>query len=289
MSFIMETVDSRRFPQNLLRFVIALGIGGILFSLYSLPVSKLGIPFLILTLIGTGAGALFSHRLLQGLRHIMLAESFAFLAMLLLGGEVAVLFAACVALCLSLRFSQNKTGLMFDAAIASLSTLLVFVVLRLVLGSVGDLTRTINALDLVKALFITAIIQSVITSTVVAIGGAYKIKQPVWLTWIRNFSRASLVYLAGAMAASFLALLIGAVGFNAFMAVMVVITIIDGAYRMYLGNANLGEAQTEERASALKDNSERFRSAFDHAAIGMALVSSEGRWLPVNRSLCEIL
>jgi diguanylate cyclase (GGDEF)-like protein/PAS domain S-box-containing protein len=34
---------------------------------------------------------------------------------------------------------------------------------------------------------------------------------------------------------------------------------------------------------------DRFRSAFDYAAIGMALVSTEGRWLQVNRSLCQIL
>src|SRR3712207_7943681 len=33
----------------------------------------------------------------------------------------------------------------------------------------------------------------------------------------------------------------------------------------------------------------RSRSAFDFAAIGMALVSTEGRWLQVNRSLCHIL
>lgn len=32
-----------------------------------------------------------------------------------------------------------------------------------------------------------------------------------------------------------------------------------------------------------------FRSAFEHAAIGMALVSPEGRWLSVNRSICEIV
>ncbi|HEX8652255.1 MAG TPA: EAL domain-containing protein [Pyrinomonadaceae bacterium] len=285
----METVDNRRFPQNLLRFVIALGIVGILFSLYRLPVSKLGIPFLILTLISTGAGARFSHRLSQGSRHIMMAESFAFLALLLLGGEVAVLFAGCVALCLSFRFSQNKTGLMFDAAVASLSTLLIYGALVLALGTVDDLARTASILDLVKAVSIAALIQSVINSTVVAIGGAYKIKQSVWLTWIRNFSQASLVYLVGAVAASLLALIAGTVGFNAFMAITVVITTVDGAYRMYLNNTYLNDAQPEERSSSLKDNSDRFRSAFDHAAIGMALVSSEGRWLQVNRSLCEIL
>jgi PAS domain S-box-containing protein len=40
---------------------------------------------------------------------------------------------------------------------------------------------------------------------------------------------------------------------------------------------------------ALQESEERFRSAFDSAAIGMALVSLEGSWLQVNRALCEII
>lgn len=39
----------------------------------------------------------------------------------------------------------------------------------------------------------------------------------------------------------------------------------------------------------LRESEERFRGAFEFAAIGMALVSPEGRWLRVNRSLCRIL
>jgi PAS domain S-box-containing protein len=45
---------------------------------------------------------------------------------------------------------------------------------------------------------------------------------------------------------------------------------------------------TREAEEALRE-SERFRSAFDHAAIGMALVGLDGRWLRVNPALCEIL
>jgi PAS domain S-box-containing protein len=44
----------------------------------------------------------------------------------------------------------------------------------------------------------------------------------------------------------------------------------------------------ERKSSALKESEERFRSAFDHAPIGVALVTLEGRWLKVNRSFCEI-
>ncbi len=39
----------------------------------------------------------------------------------------------------------------------------------------------------------------------------------------------------------------------------------------------------------LRESEGRFRSAFDSAAIGMSLVSLEGKWLRVNQSLCDIL
>jgi len=40
---------------------------------------------------------------------------------------------------------------------------------------------------------------------------------------------------------------------------------------------------------ALNESEDRFEIAFDNAAVGMALVSVEGRFLKVNRSLCEIV
>lgn len=39
----------------------------------------------------------------------------------------------------------------------------------------------------------------------------------------------------------------------------------------------------------LRESEERFRGAFDHASIGMALVAPDGRWLRVNASLCRIV
>jgi PAS domain S-box-containing protein len=44
------------------------------------------------------------------------------------------------------------------------------------------------------------------------------------------------------------------------------------------------------RAEArLRESEERFRAAFDHSAIGIALVALNGRWLHVNAALCRIL
>ena len=48
---------------------------------------------------------------------------------------------------------------------------------------------------------------------------------------------------------------------------------------------------TERRRAeeALRESEERFSGAFEHAPIGVALVSPEGRWLKVNRALCELV
>lgn len=49
------------------------------------------------------------------------------------------------------------------------------------------------------------------------------------------------------------------------------------------------EHQIAERTQELQRSEERFRSAFEDAPIGMALVALEGRFIRVNRSLCQIL
>ncbi|PMB38927.1 diguanylate cyclase [Fischerella thermalis CCMEE 5330] len=52
------------------------------------------------------------------------------------------------------------------------------------------------------------------------------------------------------------------------------------------------ELEIKERhfaEEALRESKERFHNAFDHAAIGMALVGLNGSWLQVNHSLCEIV
>ncbi len=47
--------------------------------------------------------------------------------------------------------------------------------------------------------------------------------------------------------------------------------------------------QRHRDALRLRDSEERFGSVFEHAAIGMALISADGRWLRVNRAICQIV
>ncbi len=54
------------------------------------------------------------------------------------------------------------------------------------------------------------------------------------------------------------------------------------------GNSPLAGREDKTIEEALRESEERFRGAFEFAAIGMALVAPDGRWRKVNRSLCRI-
>jgi len=58
----------------------------------------------------------------------------------------------------------------------------------------------------------------------------------------------------------------------------------DLSFAGYIGSA----LDITERKLAEEDK-ERFLSVFDYSAVGMALVGYDGRWIRVNRALCEIL
>jgi hypothetical protein len=50
----------------------------------------------------------------------------------------------------------------------------------------------------------------------------------------------------------------------------------------------LAERQRQQTAQALSQSEERFRATFDQAAVGIGHLSLDGRWIWVNRRLCEI-
>jgi two-component system, sensor histidine kinase and response regulator len=52
---------------------------------------------------------------------------------------------------------------------------------------------------------------------------------------------------------------------------------------------NIDTTERKESEEALQLSEERFSSAFEYAAIGMALVSLDGKWLKVNQALCDLL
>jgi len=69
------------------------------------------------------------------------------------------------------------------------------------------------------------------------------------------------------------------------------VTTLQDASGQVTGYLGVGEDITSRKRAeeALKTSEETFRSAMEYAPIGMAILDLEGRWLQVNKALCELL
>jgi diguanylate cyclase (GGDEF)-like protein/PAS domain S-box-containing protein len=297
-----------RLNQFFVSVVTAAGGLVVVFSAANLKqahVDLLDLRFLLLALATVLIGSRLTIQIPRVKAHISVSDTFVFLCLLLFGGEAAILLATTEALCSSLRLSNRLRTHVFNASLMACATFLTVWTLRLCFGEAPTWSDVYSSNYLV-VLCVMAVVQYLGNSLLVATSTALKADQPVWLTWRKNFLWTSLTYLAGAAAAGVVARFIGNVGFFAFSATVPIIAIVYFTYWTYMKNVETAAAQAElarqhveelnrhiaEQARierTLRETEEHFRNAFDYAAIGMALVSPQGVWLRVNRSLCDLL
>ena len=271
---------------------------------YRLPVTQLDSKFLALTLITVFIGSRITIKIPGARGQISVSDTFIFLAMLLFGVEAAVLLAAAEALSSSVRFSKKAKVLFFNAGVMAVSTFVTSSFLYIVFPAIN--LRSGYTPNLIVALCLMALVQYALNSGLIAVSVALASRQTVWHSWRTNFLWTSLTYFAGAFGAAMVGRLTEQMGFYSLVATAPIIIIVYLTYRTYLKNVETSAAQADQAklhveelnhfiaeqkriSQALVESEEHFRNAFDYAAIGMALVSPEGKWLRVNRSLCEIV
>lgn len=298
-------LSGNRKSQFYLWLVTAAGISVVAFSGWRLPYHRLDFRFLLLALATVCIGSRLSIQIPRVKAHISVSDTFIFLTLLLFGGEAAILLAAVEAFCSSLRISKHTQVHLFNSSVMACSTFLTVWTLRLCFGETVSWHDVYSANYLI-ALCLMAVVQYLGNSVLVATSAALKVDEPVWLTWRKNFLWTSLTYFAGASAAGIIARFIGNVGFFAFSATIPIIAIVYFTYWTYMKNVESAAAQAEQArrhveelnrhiaeqqriSKALIETEAHFRNAFDYAAIGMALVSPQGSWLRVNRSLCDLV
>lgn len=295
--------------QFYLWLVVAAGIAVVLFTARHLPYQRLDIRFLLLALATVCIGSRLTIQIPRVKAHISVSDTFIFLTLLLFGGEAAILLATAEALCSSLRISTRTQVHFFNSCVMACSTFLTVWALRLCFGETISWRISWNEVyqaNYLVALCVMAVVQYLGNSVLVAMSSALKAGEPLWITWRKDFMWTSLTYFGGATAAGIIARFIGNVGFFAFSATFPIIAIVYFTYWTYMKNFEGAAVQAEQArrhveelnrhiaeqkriSKALLETEAHFRNAFDYAAIGMALVSPQGTWLRVNRSLCELV
>ena len=285
-------MNKQRFFKPFLYATVAAGAAAALFSFQRLSIAQLDLRFLILAVITVAIGSHLGVKIPQVKGEITVADTLIFLAMLLYGGEAAILLAAVEGLVSSLRVSRKSRVFLFNSAQMTCSTFLTVWALRLCFGPIENLRNGWELRISAGVLCLMALVQYVANSGLAAFYTALKTDRPIWSTWRNSYLWTSVTYLAGASVAGVTVKFGGQVSLNTALMIAPAIAVVYFTYRLYLKNfeASIAQAeQAQQHAEVLQESEERFRSAFDHAAIGMALVSPEGHWLQVNNSFCEIV
>jgi len=284
--------------------MIAVILGGaacVAWAAFMVPLDTIDVRFLFLVCFTLGLGSRISVRIPKLKSHISVSDTFIFLTLLLYGGELAILLAAVEATISSWRFCNKRITVFFNSAALSIATTAVYLALRVAgLYSYDTLHgRPGHIQSFIIVLSIVAMVQFGVTTILATAYESLNSSLAFWETWKNKYIWTFVTYFFGVLGAGFLVQLAEALGFVMLIAVVPVILFVFLTYRMYLSNVEMSLTQAEqaeqyakvleEQAAALRESEGRFRSAFDYAPIGIALVTPDGKWLKVNRALSEIL
>lgn len=281
--------------------VILAGVICLAAAIVGISAEKLDWRFLLLGAFTIGVGSRISVQIPRFKSHVSVSDTFIFLALLIYGGEAAVILAAADALCSSWRFCNKKITIFFNAAAMAVSTTAAVLVLK----ASGFYSESqlhgynSNVKNFLIALSVLAVTQFLSNTALASLYDSIKNDISWRDTWKSKYVWAFLTYFIGAASAGLLVQLSDTIGFGIIIATFPVIFFLFLTYKMYLQNVEMSIRQAEQaeehaevlkkQSDALRESEERFRSAFHHAPIGIALLSASGKWLKVNQALCRIL
>lgn len=270
-------------------------------AIVNFPLDRIDLYFALLVAITIGLGTQVTIPIPQLKSHIAVSDLFVFLALIMFGGPVAMLLAGVEALISSWRFCSKKITIFFNASSAAISTAAVVGVLHAIgIREEAQLHGQEGYVqDFLIALSVMTIVYFFVNTTLAAIYDSISGGVGVVQVWKRKYLWSFITYFVGAAGAGILVQLSDRLGFVVIVATVPIILLLYASYRMYITTVRLSLEQAEQAeqyakeledgAAALRESEERFRRAFTNAPIGIALVGFDGRWLKVNKALCDLL
>jgi hypothetical protein len=112
----MIVANSERLNRSLLTLTVIFGAGAVLYSTLRLPTTLDWLPFLLLVVVSASIGTRVGVRTPHAEGQVSLADALMVFAMMLFGGEAAVLLAVASGLCAATHFRRRLSTFLFNAA-----------------------------------------------------------------------------------------------------------------------------------------------------------------------------
>ncbi len=231
--------------------IVALGAMCVLYAAYTLPSGIIDAYFLVLTLVTAVIGSRIAIRIPRINVNITVDDTFVFIALLLYGGQAAIIIGALAGICSALRISRKVRTVAFGSAALACAVFATSAVLKLTFGANTGLLNSGTSFAII-ALCLMGLVQYLVHTGIGATASAFKANESIWRMWSRNFLWMSISYFAGAAGAGFIVSSLGTARFWAFLVCIPIIIIVYFSYDRYMREvkASARHAEEAERARA---------------------------------------
>ena len=231
--------------------VITVGAALCLYATMNIPVGRIDVYFLLLTIVTAVVGSQIAIRIPQINVNITVDDTFVFIALLLYGTEAAILLGAVAGLCSGQRISKKARTVAFGGAALTCAVFVTATVLKTAFGPATQLFDH-GASIAVIGLCVMALVQYLVHTGIGAICSALRARESIWHMWSRNFLWISISYFGGAAAAGFIVSSLGTARFWVSLVSIPIIVIVYFSYDRYMREvrASARQAEDAERARA---------------------------------------
>ena len=251
MELAAQISDKQRVPNAYQWLVIGVGAFVFLVEARRLPVQRIDLQFLLIAVMTVIVSSRVAVKIPRFNTSVTISDTFIFLALLVYGGEAAILLAFADGLISGARAGKKARTILFGAAALACSTALTVLTLTLTFGSVLQVARGAVPVR-AAAICVMALTQYFTNTGLVALCMSLRHRQPFWQMWSKNYLWASITYFAGAIVAGFIASRADLVGLYLLLVAIPMVFILYLTYQKYLEDvrSNAAKAEQAERARA---------------------------------------
>jgi diguanylate cyclase (GGDEF)-like protein/putative nucleotidyltransferase with HDIG domain len=212
--------------------VSAVGLCVFLYALYVTVTGELKLDWILLGLFATLVVGRTRIRIPRTASTVTLDDTFIYLSVLLYGVWPTVVLAGANAIVCSLRSPSRRRVAPFNGGAMSLSVCVSGSVATFVFGNLNELASDFG--PLILAAVSMAFVHYMLNSTLVSIVPALRNRSAILRMWRESFFWTWISYLAGAVAAALIVMLITVISFYAFIVAVPILAITFLTYKNYL-------------------------------------------------------
>ncbi|HZS04906.1 MAG TPA: EAL domain-containing protein [Blastocatellia bacterium] len=265
--------------------LVSLGAAALLYEAVRLLRQPLDPTWLAIGLFAILFSQLAAARIPSSSNAVTSSDTFIFLTLLISGPGPAIIVAASASASDSARHTRRWLTLATNVAVICLSLFLACLLVSLTFGDLRLLAHRRETFFIYAAgLLLLSATQGFFNTLLLTPVVTLRTGAPLLRTWYEQYAWVLVTPISGSVMAGVTSAFVHYYGLWAALLALPLMAATWLAARPYLKNIEAAERHLAE----LQVSESRFRSAFDHSAVGMALLDPQGRWLEVNRALCQL-